>query len=170
MITIDYHRPPDRIQRFEQRLVHRGDRYVVTLLEAAALARPSRVAGATILEPGSPIVWFTYPGRWHDIGRFHLADGTFTGIYANILTPVAMAENSWETTDLFLDLWLQPGGPPTLLDEDEFEHATRAGWIDAPTAAAARAEARSLLLGAESGAWPGEEVHHWTLDRILASP
>ena len=37
------------------------------------------------------MVWTTYRGDvWHDVGRFHLADGTFTGYYANILTPVGI--------------------------------------------------------------------------------
>ena len=62
------------------------------------------------LERGSDAVWFTFPGLWHDIGRFHRSDGTFTGIYANILTPpLIQPDGVWHTTDLFLDLWQKPG-------------------------------------------------------------
>ena len=67
--------------------------------------------GKIALEAGSDAVWFTFPGLWHDIGRFHRADGEFTGIYANILTPpVIEPDGKWETTDLFLDIWVDPEG------------------------------------------------------------
>ena len=59
-------------------------------MPAAGISSPMVVAGRTILEPGAPVVWFTFPGRAHDIGRFHAAGGTFTGYYANVLTPVEL--------------------------------------------------------------------------------
>ena len=59
-------------------------------MPAAGVTRPTVVNGRAVLEPGAPVVWFTFPGRHHDIGRFHTADGTFTGCYANILTPVQL--------------------------------------------------------------------------------
>ena len=68
-IRIRYRRPPDREQLFEQRLIARERDVVVTLLEAAAVERASVVDGAVILEPGSPVVWFTMPGARHDIDQ-----------------------------------------------------------------------------------------------------
>jgi predicted RNA-binding protein associated with RNAse of E/G family len=59
-------------------------------MPAAGVTRPTVVNGRAVLEPGAPVVWFTFPGRHHDIGRFHTADGAFTGCYANILTPVEL--------------------------------------------------------------------------------
>src|SRR5690625_7056866 len=60
-----------------------------------------------ILEAGAPAIWFTFPGLWHDIGRFYLLDDTFTGYYTNIMTPVEFHDPlRWSTTDLFLDHWL----------------------------------------------------------------
>ncbi|MDP9348291.1 MAG: hypothetical protein M3P24_04000, partial [Gemmatimonadota bacterium] len=85
-VRIHYRRLPDREQVFEQALVEDAGEYVVTLLESAALRSPVTAGGRVVLEPGAPVVWFTYPGAWHDVGRFHLADGTFTGCYANVLT------------------------------------------------------------------------------------
>src|SRR4051794_37728926 len=87
-VTIHYRRLPDRDEVFRQIVVAETGSYVVTLLESAPLRKAVRVAGRVVLEPGAPVVWITYPGRWHDLGRFHLADGTFTGVYANVLTPV----------------------------------------------------------------------------------
>jgi predicted RNA-binding protein associated with RNAse of E/G family len=156
------------VQRFEQRLVHRDAACVVTLLEATPLARPMRIDGVVALEPGAPAVWFTFPGAWHDIGRFHDARGHFTGLYANVLTPVeGLAALEWRTTDLFLDIWLPAsGGPPTLLDEAELADAV-AGGLDIGLADAARREAARLLDAAAAGSWPPAVVHEWTLERAL---
>jgi len=171
LVRIRYRRPPDREQLFEQRLIAREAGIVVTLLEHAALTKPSVVDGVTILEPGSPIVWFTFDGERYDIGRFHRADGTFTGLYANILTPVAgIGGDDWSTTDLFLDVWLPADGSAVrLLDEDELEEAMRRGWVDGATARTATAEAARLIDGARSGVWPPAVVHEWTLERVRAA-
>jgi predicted RNA-binding protein associated with RNAse of E/G family len=115
------------------------------------------------------VVWFTYPGRWHDIGRFHRADGSFTGYYANVLTPVLMTGDRWETTDLCLDVWLGADGRVELLDEEEFAEAVERGWMDAPTARAARHEAEALAEAARAGAWPPPEVRAWDLARARAA-
>jgi len=165
-VRILYRRPPDRLQRFEQALVHDGGDHVVTYLSRAELSRPVVAGGRVVLEPGAPVVWFTYRGEvWHDVGRFHLADGTFTGLYANVLTPVRMDGAGWETTDLFLDVWMDADGSVEILDRDEFDAALEAGWMDADTAARALAEAERLAADARAGAWPPPHVREWTLDR-----
>lgn len=142
----------------------------MTLLDRADIARPSLVDGAPILEPGSPVVWFTFRGAYHDVGRFHRADGTFTGLYANVLTPVDGLDGAaWETTDLFLDVWLPAdGGSPRLLDADELDDAVARDWVDRVDADAARAEAERLIGGARAGTWPPPLVHEWTLERARA--
>ena len=152
---------------FRQRLVHRDAEVAITLLDAAVLERPVLVGEDAVLEPGSPVVWFTYPGRWHDIGRFHAADGRFTGFYANVLTPVEMMGSRWRTTDLCLDLWMGVDGDIRVLDLDEFEAAERAGWIDAPTAQRAREEISSLERQARAGTWPPRHTSEWTLERAI---
>jgi predicted RNA-binding protein associated with RNAse of E/G family len=157
------------LQRFEQRLVARDGHALVTLLERADLPRPSVVDGDVILEPGSPIVWFSFAGARHDIGRFHRADGTFTGLYANILTPVAGLDGAeWTTTDLFLDVWLPARGDARVLDVDELSDALARGWVDDLTGALARAEADRLLAGVANGTWPPPVVARWTLERARA--
>jgi predicted RNA-binding protein associated with RNAse of E/G family len=169
-IRIRYLRPPDREQLFEQEVVARLENgCVVTLLEEAELSRPVEVGGQVVLEPGAPVVWFTYPGAWHDIGRFHLRDGSFTGFYANLLTPVRMEDAEWETTDLFLDLWLGSGGEARLLDLEELVEAERSAWVTPDQAARARAEGDRLLAAAGNGHWPPPEVRAWTLARVRDS-
>ncbi len=168
-VRIHYRRIPDREQIFEQRVVDvEPDGTVVTLSDAAPLKNPVRAGGRVILDPGAPAVWFTFPGVWHDIGRFHLADGTFTGCYANILTPPSMEPGVWHTTDLFLDVWLPVEGSVVLLDEEEFEEARTRGLLDAATARRARAEAERLMRAAEEGSWPPDTVSRWTLEAACA--
>lgn len=164
-VDIHYRRLPDRVQVFHQLVVEDAGDYVVTYLPSAELPKPVKAGDRTILEPGAPVVWITYRDRWHDVGRFHLADGTFTGIYANVLTPVEMDGARWDTTDLCLDVWLGADGEAMVLDEDELLAAETAGWVDAETAGRARAEAAVLLQGARRGDWPPREVHEWTLER-----
>lgn len=135
------------------------------------MPRPVRVAGRVVLESGSPVVWFTFPGAHHDIGRFHTPAGDLTGFYANILTPVeirwsaAEGVETWRTTDLFLDVFLTPAGEVHLLDRDELLEAVRQGWLDRATADAAEEEARRLCRSAEAGEWPPRVARDWTLGR-----
>lgn len=168
-VRILYRRPPDRLQVFEQAVVADDGACVVTWLPAAELGKPVTAGGRVVLEPGAPVVWFTWRGDvWHDVGRFHLADGTFTGLYANVLTPVAMDGAEWETTDLFLDVWMGADGAIEILDRDEFDDALAAGWMDASTAARALAQAERLAADARAGAWPPAIVREWTLERVRA--
>lgn len=164
-VTIHYRRPPDRVQIFDQLVLERTPDYTVTFLPRTELTHPVTAAGRVILDPGAPVVWFTYPGLWHDIGRFHLANEEFTGYYANILTPVVMEDDGWETTDLFLDLWVPANGEAMVLDEEELDQAVELGWVDEATAERARHHARELLEGARKGQWPPEHVERWTIDR-----
>ena len=105
---------------------------------------------------------------------FHLRDGTFTGYYANVLTPVSIEPSRgrgphvWHTTDLFLDVWQPADGTVELLDEDELEDALAEGHIDPRTAEAARTEAQRLLALARDGEWPPAVAREWTLARIEA--
>lgn len=165
IVSINYRRPPNHVQVFEQYLVLDDPDVKVTFVEAMPYEPPMRIEGEVVLELGSDVVWFTFPGAWHDIGRFHRADGTFTGLYANILTPAEIRGYEWDTTDLFLDVWMSPGGRVLLLDEEELDEAVGREWINAETAARARAEGQRILHDAATGAWPPPVVFEWTLER-----
>ena len=165
LVRIRYRRPPDRLEIHEQYLVHDTSDLKVTFAPSVVRPGPLRIDGRTVLENGSPVVWFTFPGAWHDIGRFHTADGVFTGLYANILTPVELGPGHvWDTTDLFLDLWLDDDGV-RVLDENDFDDAIARGWIDEATVRRARTEIERLRSAAQSGVWPAAAVNEWTLER-----
>lgn len=134
-------------------------------MPAAGITRRTLVTGRTVLEPGAPVVWFTFPGLRHDIGRFHTVDGAFTGCYANVLTPVERDGDMWTTTDLFLDVFVDLAGGVHVLDEDELEEAVDRGWISADAARGAEREASRLVAAARDGTWPPPIVDAWPLDR-----
>jgi predicted RNA-binding protein associated with RNAse of E/G family len=163
---IHYLRLPDRKHVYHQTLVHDATDVRVTLARSTKLRAPLVIDGSLALDPGADVVWFTFPGRWHDIGRFHRLDGTFTGIYSNVLTPpVFEAGENWHTSDLFLDVWIPEGGAPTVLDRDEFDEAVEAGWIDDATRLRALAEVDRILEAAAAGRWPPPVVLEWTLEK-----
>ena len=166
-VAIHYRRLPDHLEVYDQRVVLRRDDVIITLSEPLELSEPLTADDEILLEDGSLALWFTFPGAWHDIGRFHRADGSLTGLYANVITPPVMEGPVWRTTDLFLDLWWPRDGEPRILDEDELEAALEAGHVDAGTAARARKEADRLLEEARREAWPPPVVEAWTLDRSL---
>ena len=166
-VLIHYRRLPDHERVFDQKVVLERNDVIVTLSQPLELPEPMTVDGRVMLEDGSLALWFTFPGAWHDIGLFHRADGSFTGLYANVLTPPEIEGNVWRTTDLFLDVWWPVGDEAQLLDEDELDEALAEGHIDHGTATKARAEAAHLLELARDGRWPPPVVEEWTLERAL---
>jgi predicted RNA-binding protein associated with RNAse of E/G family len=171
IVRIHYHRPPDREDVFEQQLISRLDDCIVTLLERTQLAEPMIVGGETVLENGSPVLWFTFPGEWHDIGLFHRADdGRFTGTYTNVLSPVRFSDSlTWEAEDLFVDVWVDARGELRVLDVDELDEAERSGWIASELADRARSEAAMIVERHGRGEWPPPLVRGWSLDRARAA-
>ncbi len=166
-VKIHYRRIPDQERIYDQRIVLEREDVIITLSEPLELESPMTLDGNVMLEHGSLALWFTFPGAWHDIGHFHLADGSYTGTYANVLTPPRLDGDRWYTTDLFLDVWWPDGGDVVLLDEDEFDEAFGRELIDHETARRAREEAARLLELAAQGSWPPAVVGEWTLERAL---
>jgi uncharacterized protein len=167
LVKIHYHRPPDRDAIYENELVHAHDDVVVTFMRATPLSKPLVVNGRVVFEQDAPAVWFTFPDAEYDVGRFHTADGVFTGIYANILTPVEfISPTEWRTTDLFVDVWADTDGSIHILDEDELADAVMRGWIDEATAARAKVVAHRLAEEFLQGTWPPRVVYDWPLERI----
>jgi predicted RNA-binding protein associated with RNAse of E/G family len=170
-IRIRYHRPAHGTQEFVQHLVTRTATCVITLHDATPIDAPLVVDDVAILEPGAPAVWFSFHDAWHDIARFHDVRGDFTGVYANVLTPVhGLDGDRWATTDLCLDIWLPAGGGTArLLDRHELDAAMAGGHISTALGARAHLEATTLLQRSAHGAWPPAIVEEWPLSRARAA-
>jgi predicted RNA-binding protein associated with RNAse of E/G family len=153
IIQYSYTRPGKDTAVYDHWLVVDRPDLKVLLMEAYA-GDPLVIDGKVVAEPGAALLWFVFPGVWHDIGRFHLADDTFTGWYTNLCTPVEIQENTWASTDLFLDLWMTPDGYQSWLDEDELADAVRAELLDDSTQSQIAGERSRIQTQLDLGAWP----------------
>lgn len=168
IVDIRYRRIGRPTEVYRQFVLESSPDAVVSLQPRTPIAKPLVVDGLTILEPRSPVIWFSFPGKWHDIGLFHRTNGAFTGFYGNILTPVEfVARRMWETTDLCLDVWMPRWGSVQLLDEDELDAAQHEGQIRRKLADRARSEARALVHACHAGTWPPPATADWSLVRAL---
>lgn len=165
-VEIVYRRPPGRVHRYRQELLHDGDEVKVTLLLRPPEAPTLPVDGAAELRGGSALLWFTFPGRWYEVAAFHNAVGRLLGYYANLVRPPAFSGSVWRIDDLVLDVWLAPGSTPEVLDEEEFEEARRRGWISEADARRAEEECRSVLARARRADWPPASVSRWPLESV----
>lgn len=152
-ITLRYRRAgkPECVYQ-ELLLIDRPD--VKVLLLESQPGPEARVQDQVILGAGAPIVWYVFPEKWHEIGRFHLADGTFTGWYTNFIKPVEIQGTMWSVTDLFLDLWQPAAGGAEWLDEDELGAAHRSRKLDNATRQRVLNERALIELQVRSGGWP----------------
>jgi predicted RNA-binding protein associated with RNAse of E/G family len=165
-VEIHYRRPPDRLDVFLQDLVVDRPDYKVTLHDPATVETTLTVGEDVVYEPGAAIVWFVFPDEWHDLGRFHLKDGTFTGYYVNLITPVRLEGTTWKMFDLCLDLWVDVAGRFQVLDQDEFDEAVDRHWIDQTTAERARSELDRVITQVRGSNWPPEIVREYDLARV----
>ncbi len=131
-------------------------------------APPVAIAGGVSLQPGAMLVWYLFPGEPFEIGSFHDREGRLLGQYVNLVRPSIPAGARWTVEDLFLDVWLAPGFPPRVLDEDEFEAARRERWLGADDGRLARRALDEILVRIKSGSWPPEAVKRWPLDLVTA--
>ena len=148
-----YHRPGKQSAVYDQWLVL--DRPDMKVLLQDDCGGPAITAGETVIhQPGAPMIWFVFPEKWYDIGRFHLADGTFTGWYTNLTKPVEINGDRWSATDLFLDLWTPATGGTVWLDEQDLERATRDKTLDRATRQRIDNERALIELQVKLGTWP----------------
>lgn len=99
------------------------------------------------------------PGAAHSIWWFFNRGG-FLGWYVNLETPATRHTDGVDTTDLVLDVWIEPDHRWEWKDEDEL--AARTGnplYFDHTAATAIRAEGRRLIELAEAGAFPFDGTH-----------
>lgn len=153
LIHFEYHRPGLGVTVYDEWLVlDRPD--VKVLLQENYSGPDVDVGSSRVLDSGAPIIWFVFPDTWHDIGRFFLSDGTFTGWYTNLCKPVQFDGDTWIGNDLFLDLWQFADGNAVWLDEDEFEDAVTTGLVDTVLKKQVLNQRALIDLQVSQDAWP----------------
>lgn len=152
-IQFEYHRPGIGVTVYNELLVlDRPD--VKVLIQEEYTGPEVEVGNKRVLDTGAPIIWFVFPDAWHDIGRFHLRDGSFTGWYTNLCKPVQIDGDRWIGNDVFLDLWQFPDGTAQWLDEDEYAEAIKKGLIDSPLKKQVQNQRALIELQVAQDAWP----------------
>jgi hypothetical protein len=91
------------------------------------------------------------PGEPFSVLLFHHEDGSFRGWYVNLEQPQERTRFGFDIEDELLDIWVQPGKEPELLDEDELEEAIQRGFVSADSARRIRANGARVLA---SPPWP----------------
>ena len=76
----------------------------------------------TVLRERDRFIETYYTDRWYNIFEIHdREDDHLKGWYCNITRPAILeSEDRLSYEDLALDLWVDPDGTQTVLDEDEF--------------------------------------------------
>lgn len=165
LIELEYRRPGKATIVYREWLVFERPDVKVLLLEAYDGA-PVTAGGTLIQATGAPIVWFVFPERWYDIGRFHVEGDAFTGWYTNLCRPPEFHGNRWIARDLFLDCWQPADGAPLWLDEDELADAVTAGTIDRATLKRIDNERQLLELQLRQGDWPPRVTRDMDLQQV----
>jgi ribose-phosphate pyrophosphokinase len=162
-ISLIYKRFSHKISRIEQQLIFENSDMMITK-HRVKISTPFIINGDVVLDDGYWALWFTFWGKWHDIGKFYPPEEKFTGYYCDIITPMRrLSDSEIEITDLCLDLWISPDGNYTILDEDEFDEAVRSNWIDNSLIQRAKSELATLIESVKLGEFPPDFVKSYEL-------
>lgn len=91
----------------------------------AFFSRDDMDLGYTTLKRGDRFIEYFYTDRWYNVfAIYDRDDGNFKGWYCNICRPSVIGETAVYCEDLALDIWIDPQGQATVLDEEEFINLT----------------------------------------------
>jgi len=126
-----------------RKLDHQGRetwRYTGTILDRGAtwvrlqarFNRDDLDAGYVVFRRGDRFIEWFYSDRWYNVFEIHdVDDDHLKGWYCNLTRPASLGPDTVANEDLALDVWIDPAGKISVLDEDEFDALP----LDAPTRA-----------------------------------
>jgi len=107
-------------------------------------------------------------GQWYNAMLDFHPDGLPREVYCNVALPVELpmkrGQGALEWVDLDLDVVMEAGEAPCVVDEDEFEANGAAYGYSSEVIAAAREAAASLMTRAEQGSEP---FRWWDMDDTI---
>lgn len=98
-----------------------------------------------------PVLRFMRPGDAHTIEICWDRDWRLVGWYVNLQAPLVVRGERFDTSDLALDVWVDPDGTCHWKDEDDFAEAQELGVLDEAAAAEVRAEGERVIAAQP---WP----------------
>jgi protein associated with RNAse G/E len=112
--------------------------------------------GYTTFRRGDVFVEFYYWNRWYNVFQISEPDGTLKGWYANVGEPAELLVERSELSyvDLDLDVWSDPDGTITVLDEPEFVALLAERPELSEDAERGRAELLELAVNKRLPRWP----------------
>lgn len=123
----------------------------------ARFNRDTADAGYVIFEHGDRFVERFYTDRWYNIFEIHaVGDDRLKGWYCNIARPAEFRDGAIDQIDLALDVWINPDGSYTVLDQAEFESLP----LDALTRHAARRAVSEIIYLLYHRAAPFQSIDH----------
>jgi predicted RNA-binding protein associated with RNAse of E/G family len=150
-ITIVKHNAAGKeVWRYPGTLLSRDDHMIVI---EANFTFPDIPFMGIMMKKGDRFIETYYTDRWYNILEVHdREDDHLKGWYCNITRPAVFETDDRLTyDDLALDLWVDPKGKQTILDEDEFS----ALELDEPTRKKARAAMKELQEEFKQNKKPG---------------
>lgn len=98
------------------------DRTPSQIIVEARFNRETANAGYVVFERGDRFVERFFADRWYNIFEIHaVGDDHLKGWYCNIARPAEFHDGAIEQVDLALDVWVNPDGSYTVLDQAEFD-------------------------------------------------
>jgi predicted RNA-binding protein associated with RNAse of E/G family len=160
-VRIEYIRPGKEITYYEEDFVSQDDvclRTFKTLppdisehLSRALLKQGLILPGQQVFTIGKTY-FFAEP---FNLLEFRETNGDLLGYYSDIGEPtIQLDSNTFQMTDLFLDIWLYPDGRLLELDWDEFEEAIENQMITSAQADIAREAMKRLVAEVKEDIYP----------------
>lgn len=171
-MLVEVRRPTEEPRTYRLELLREAPEPAVALQRWPDGAEPRHVTGDLVLEPGSVLLWYLFPGRGYEVAAFHDPDERLLGHYTNLIRPPELRADEggngrrWVVEDLCLDLWQPVGGEPRVLDREELERAVASGAIDREEAERTERLASELADRGRAGDWPPAAVARWPLERV----
>lgn len=157
----------DDVQRFDQEILRDDGDLKITLQILASSFPSTHIDDTTVLDAGSLLIWYIFPGRWYEIGLFYDQTDAFLGHYINLIRPPTFEVTRWVVEDLYLDVWAPADRSPMLLDENELDEAVTRGKLAVEEADEVRKLGHVMLARAEKHRWP-PPLQKWSPELVPA--
>jgi len=168
LIYIEYIRPGKEITYYDEDLVARDEtclRTHKTLPDDIAERLSHAMQSQGLIESRQRVLTITktyFFAEPFNLLEFRDQNGSLLGHYSDIGEPVLqLTPNTFQMTDLYLDIWLFPDGRLLELDWDEFEDALQRHVINPAQADLARATMQRLVQETAEGVYPGRYLNYF---------